>query len=272
MSKDNLTYEQLFDLLQNECSEEEYWSFISRLRKLPCNEVYEKAIEFIKSDNKKDKIIGIDVLQQLGFNPRFKQEQTVKLHFELLEVHKTDVVTESLLYGIGHNNENLSQLQIDNLTQLDEFVDDDINQAYISALSGINNIKAIRKLIQFTNSKNSDIRNWSTFGIGTQVEVDSEEIREALWKRVKDSNFETKSEAIYGLAKRKDYRIKSIIMSELKNESYGTLILESTVLLNDSDLRDQLKENLKTATKDETDWPKLIKEAISEIEKTHNTR
>ena len=88
MSIENLTYEQLFDLLQNGCSEEEYWSFISRLRKLPCNEVYEKAIEFIKSDNKKDKIIGIDVLQQLGFNPRFKQEQTVKLHFELLEVHK----------------------------------------------------------------------------------------------------------------------------------------------------------------------------------------
>ena len=112
MSKDNLTYERLFDLLQNECSEEEYWGFISKLRKLPCNEVYEKAIEFIESNNKKDKIIGIDVLQQLGFNPRFKQEQTVKLHFELLEEHKTDDVTKSLLYGIGHNNENLSRCKL----------------------------------------------------------------------------------------------------------------------------------------------------------------
>lgn len=272
MSKDNLTYERLFDLLQNECSEEEYWGFISKLRKLPCNEVYEKAIEFIESNNKKDKIIGIDVLQQLGFNPRFKQEQTVKLHFELLEEHKTDDVTKSLLYGIGHNNENLSQLQIDKITQFDGLDDDEINQAHISALLGIDNIKAVRKLIQFTDSKNSDIRNWSTFGIGTQVEIDNEEIRDALWKRVNDSNFETKSEAIYGLAKRKDNRVKNIIMSELKSDNYGTLILEATALLKDTELAVQLKKNLKTANKDDVDWPKLIKETISEIEKTHNNR
>jgi hypothetical protein len=49
-----------------------------------------------------------------------------------------------------------------------------------------------------------EVRNWATFGLGTQCDADSHEIREALRKRLDDSFREPLDEAVWGLVKRKD--------------------------------------------------------------------
>ncbi len=71
-----------------------------------------------------------------------------------------------------------------------------------------------------------------------------------MWNRINDSDFETKSEAIVGLANRMDKRIKEVIISELENGDYGTLLFEAILKLNDKEYLPYLNENLKIAKKD----------------------
>ena len=92
--------------------------------------------------------------------------------------------------------------------------------------------------------KSSYIRDWATFGIGSQIKKDTIEIRNALWERINDKHQDTKLEAIVGLAKRKDIRIKEIIKRELLDGEYGTLLFEAILDLKDKDFLPLLYQNL----------------------------
>lgn len=107
------------------------------------------------------------------------------------------------------------------------------------------NENAIKTLIELSNDGDSDIRNWATFGIGTQLDNDSEEIRIALWNRVSDKDQITRLEAISGLTKRKDKKIKDVLKTELeKVDENGSLILESIEVLNDKDFIPLLEKKI----------------------------
>ena len=121
----------------------------------------------------------------------------------------------SLLYAIGHNNEKLGKAQVDKLCSFADTENNFVKEGLVSALLGVDNSKAIRTLITLSSDKLNNIRNWATFGIGTQTERNSKKIRDALWDRVIDKHQETKLEAILGLAKRKDKRVNEIIKQEL---------------------------------------------------------
>lgn len=79
----------------------------------------------------------------------------------------------------------------------------------------MDNIQAIDALIDLSNDKVASIRNWATFGLGSQIETDNNKIRKALWSRTSDKNQDTKLEAIVGLANRNDIKVKEIINSTL---------------------------------------------------------
>lgn len=271
MSRKKWTSEKIFNRLLNNKTQKTYWENISELRRRPNQYVFEKAYEFAKSDNDKQKIIGLYILQQLGFDPRYNKKQTVELHFELLEKTQSKNVLKSIFHGIGHNNDELSDKHILKLIDFKNVKDIDIKHALISALSGIENSKAINVLISFTKDKASSIRNWATFGIGNLIETDNIDIRNALWNRVNDDDFETKSEAIVGLANRKDKRIKNIIISELENGDYGTFLFEAILTIKDKDFLPLLNRNLEIAKNDKDDikngWVLALEGTIEELEK-----
>ena len=271
MRRKNWTSEKIFNRLLNNKTKKTYWENISELRRRPNEEVFDKAYELAKSTIDKQKIIGLDVLQQLGFDPRYNKEQTVALHFELLEKTQPDQVLISILHGIGHNNEGLSDQQVSKLIEFHQVKNLNVKHALIAALSGIENTKAINVLIEFTQDETSSIRNWATFGLGSLIESDNIAIRNALWNRVNDTDFDTKSEAIVGLANRKDKRIKDIIISELEEGNYGTLLFEAILTLNDPIFLPPLQNCLEIAKKDKDDikngWVSAIEETINKLKK-----
>lgn len=260
----------------NNKTQQTFWDNISELRKRPNNEVYNKAFKLAKSKSEKEKIIGVYVLAQLGFDPRYQQDKTVELYFELLKNEKSKKVISAILSSISHNNENLSEKQISKLLEFKNHNDSNIRFDLTLAISCLENDGAIKALIELSNDKDSDIRNWAVFGLGTQIENDTEEIRNALWNRVNDNHFETKSEAIVGLANRKDKRIKNVIISELENGDYGSLLFEAILTIKDKDFLPPLNENLIIAKTDEDDikngWVFALEETIDELKKITNTQ
>jgi HEAT repeat protein len=232
-------------------------------------------LEFTKSNEPKIRKIGIDILAQLGLPPRPFLPQTLKIYFELLNVEVNPDVLMSLLYSIGHNNEGLNNEQIDKICT---FIDNDnscVKEGLVSALLGIDNLNAIETLIKLSSDKLSHIRNWSTFGLGTQIERNNKDIREALWNRVNDKNQETKLEAIVGLAKRKDNRVKDIIKRELISGEYGSLLFEAIKETKDKKYLPLLKQNFKTIKDDKSinsKWKEDLKNCIDELTQLTNER
>ncbi|HOY12608.1 MAG TPA: hypothetical protein PLY70_05685, partial [Saprospiraceae bacterium] len=66
-----------------------------------------------------------------------------------------------------------------------------------------------------------------------------------LWEKTSDSSDMVRLEAIAGLAKRKDKRVKEILIRELQNiDEHGSIILESINDFNDFDFVDLLEKQL----------------------------
>lgn len=269
MSKEQWTTEKLFSRIQNNKSQKSYWDYISILRKRTTKEVFEKSVQLIKSKTPKEKIIGIDVLAQLGIPPRPFLKKTINLFFEVLETENNTKVLKSLLIGIGHNNEKLSTRQISKLTEFRKSKSSLIKEGLIFSLLTVNHPKAIECLIKLSSDKLNHIRDWATFGLGTQINEDNEEIRKALWNRVNDKHPETKLETILGLAKRKDERIKPIIVQELLNGEYGIILFEAIEEIGDRENLKVLKayyKSEKNNTKIPKDWLDDLKTCIKTLE------
>lgn len=224
---------KIFERLLTNKSKENYWNYVRELRKRKTDEIFRNSILLTKSESAKERMIGTDILAQFGF-PRYRKKEIIDLFFELLTSESDKKVISSILYGIGHNNEKLTKKQVKFLCSFCNHKSVYVKHSLVSALCTIEKDVAIDSLIKLSKDKNSDIRDWATFGIGNQVEIDNEKIRAALWDRISDKDEGVRLEAISGLAMRKDYRIKEILKTELENiDEFGSLILESIEYLND---------------------------------------
>lgn len=271
MSRKNWTDEKLFFRLINNKSDKTYWDNIRELRSRANANIFNTCVKLIKSSRPKERIIGIDILAQLGLTPRPFFKESHKLFFDILKKEKDPKVLLSVLYAIGHNNEKLKPDEISLLISFKNSADEGVREGLVSALLSVDNKLAIDTLIHLTTDKVSHIRDWATFGIGTQIEKDNKKIREALWKRVNDKSQETKLEAIVGLAKRKDIRVKEIIERELMSGEYGTLLFEAIEELKDKGFIPLLQQNLKKAKVDKgikPEWIKDLKVCITKLQQS----
>ncbi len=275
MSRNNWTDDKLISRLINNKTDKSRWDILSVLRKRPSEDLFVKCAELIKSNNPKIRKIGIDILAQLGLPPRPFLKETLKIYFDLFEVETDPDVLMSLLYSIGHNNDKLNNEQIEKICSFIDIENSRVKEGLVSALLGIDNLNAIETLIKLSSDKLSHIRNWATFGLGTQIERNDTPIREALWERVNDKHQETKLEAIVGLAKRKDKRVNEIIRQEIIGGKYGTLLFEAIIETQDKEFLSLLKQNLRIIKGDKTinpEWEKDLKNCIDELTKLTNER
>jgi len=87
-------------------------------------------------------------------------------------------------------------------------------------MAGCATDEAINTLIELMGDPDEDVRDWATFGLGTQTDADSPEIREALRNLLSDPFEYARSEAVWGLAKRKDPEGLRILLERLDSETW----------------------------------------------------
>ncbi len=271
MSRKNWTDEKLFFRLINNKSDKTYWDNVRELRSRANENIFKSCIKLTKSSIPKERIIAIDILAQLGLTPRPFDKESKKVFFDFLKKEKNLKVLFSTLYAIGHNNDKLTSQDVELICSFQKSKNEGIRESLVSALLSVDTRLAIETLINLTNDKAAHIRDWATFGIGTQIDRDNKIIRGALWKRVDDKNQETKLEAILGLAKRKDNRVKEIIERELMNGEYGILLFEAIEELKDKDFIPFLEQNLKKAKVVKgvkPEWIKDLKVCIHKLQQS----
>ena len=85
----------------------------------------------------------------------------------------------------------------------------------------------VRALMRLSDDPDSQVRDWATFGLGSLLAIDSEDIRLALIRRLDDPEGDTAGEALVGLARRRDPEIVARVRSLLDAEEVGNLTVEA---------------------------------------------
>jgi HEAT repeat protein len=106
----------------------------------------------------------------------------------------------------------------------------------VSALLRHRDPRAIQTLIELSRDEIGRVRDWATFGLGSQVGdvdpdtqgedvVDTPAVRDALADRLSDPDEDARCEAIVGLAMRRDPRVLPVLVQELEKGPKLSLIL-----------------------------------------------
>lgn len=201
-----------------------YWNYVHKLRGIGTRQTFLIAKRLCLSHEKHSRTLGIDVLCQLrhydkpataktpGESKAVFRKASIRLVRPLLRDRRIDVFL-SAIYALGHLNDTDKSRWI---SRFSRHRDRDVRYAVTYALGGDEKPLAVRTLIRLSADEDAKVRDWATFGIGDLMEKDSPEIREALFRRVRDRYCDPRGEALVGLAKRKDKRVIDLIMHDLQ--------------------------------------------------------
>lgn len=253
--------------------EEKYWEYIRSLHIRGTKEVLDQATQLCESKSIQSIITGADILGQIGVPERTYPEEALAVLRRLIRVqHQNPEVLNSALVAIGHTQkpEDLEGLSL--VRCLLTHDNADVRLGVVMALWGHEDQESISTLVKLSRDSNTNVRDWATTGIGSIIEVDSEEIRTALLDRVKneDKNDEndTYYEALMGLAVRKDPRVIKEILENLKSEDPPSLIFEAAAEIGAEEFIKPMEEQLSISLKEENIdnlWSKSLKENLKII-------
>lgn len=130
------------------------------------------------------------------------------------------------------------------LSRLKNHDDSDMRDGVVHGLLDRDDPISVQTLVELSSDPDVDVRNWATFGIGTMINIDNAEIRDALYRRTEDEDDEVRGEALRGLARRDDDRVVNLIICELlfilEAESFKDYVFEAAAMSGSSRLYDAL--------------------------------
>ncbi len=209
------------------------WDAIWVLRSRATREVFDAAKTLCERVDPIERSIGVDILAQLGLPTRTFLDETLELFFNLMDIENDNRVLNSLGVGLGHISPEPRKVQP--LLKLKNHVDPEVRFGIAFGLSAENDSLAIQALIDLSSDENGEVRDWATFALGSQTDLDSPDIREALYNRAVDANDTSNAggEGLVGLAKRHDIRAFELVLQCLQSGNAGTLVLEASEILAD---------------------------------------
>ena len=216
------TNEELFlASLQGDYEDEAAWDAVGALRRRGTEEVLQLAVGYCKSAVPLERARGLDVLAQLGarrpLSERPHVEDSVAIAIEYLRDENARVVS-SAAWALAHLG---GDTAISALIKMRANSDPDVRLAVATGMPGSPREDAIATLIELMDDADDKVRDWATFGLGTQSDLDTSVIREALRKRLSDSFQEARVEAIWGLAQRKDESGLRMLIDRLSAEEWA---------------------------------------------------
>ncbi len=173
------------------------------------------GVQYLQSDDFIDRIVGADILGQLGWADQSYREESVDLLIPLLRDGEASVV-HAVCCSLGHRHHVKSLPYIIGLADSSAGL---IRLGVAQALLGFESDDAINTLIFLSKDSDIDVRNWAMFGLATQIETDTDVVRDALLAGTSDSDFEVRGEALVGLAARKDLRVVDLLLKEWSSHS-----------------------------------------------------
>ncbi|WP_298463694.1 HEAT repeat domain-containing protein [uncultured Erythrobacter sp.] len=210
------------------------WQAVHDLRTIGTRQVFDRAAEWCRSSDDMRRARGADILAQVGWNEdpsvtKAYKNEALAILLSLLEVESETQTIASALHALGHIQQDAA---ISTVVSFAQHTNADVRYAVACALGQLSDDPvAIQTLIALMMDEDEDIRDWATFGLGTQSEADDEQIREALAARLNDENEDVRFEALIGLGRRRDRRAIGYLKTILHDEPENTQAIEAAAML-----------------------------------------
>jgi HEAT repeat protein len=213
------------------------WEAVRALRHIGSREVFDRAAAWCKSENPLQRARGADVLAQLGKTADHREnnfpEESYQVISHMLRRENHERPLSSAISALGHlENPAAASLIIENQCHLHPSAEVRFAVAFALGSFG-NDPDASAVLLLLMDDADDDVRDWATFGLGVQGDLDCDEIREALFRRISDSNEDVREEAMVGLSKRKDLRVLPSLIVELQQPTMTDRIIDAACELLD---------------------------------------
>jgi HEAT repeat protein len=223
-------------------------------------EVIHRAQEMCRSSDASERRIGAAILSQTGAGSRkILQKECVDTLLALLshDEDATVLAMAALALGSGYHPDAYEDARISpTLAQVGRHPDADVRYGVVQGLLSREDESAVNAMIGLSDDPDEDVRNWATFGLAQQIDADTSEIREALFRRLRDGSSEIRAEALLGLARRDDERVIKPLIRELKKiakaDNYWDMVFEAAATSGDSRLYPKLAALRKYIKKN--DW------------------
>jgi HEAT repeat protein len=194
------------------------WKAVEALRRRGTMEVFELAAEYCRSPDPKARARGLDVMAQLGKGKpgagRPYLGQCVEAAISLLQDPEPKVV-HSAAWALAYLE---TEEGVAALLRIQRHPDPDIRRAVAVGIAGSSSPDSVAALLDLMSDPDAIVRDWATFGLGSQLTEDSPQIRVVLHEQLKDPYEPARSEALWGLALRKDRTGLRLLLERLESE------------------------------------------------------
>ncbi len=227
LAADTAAVEDLFDHAVCELRDgDEFLSgdFVSALHRRGGMRCFQLAVEHCEGADPIERQIGALVLGQLGYaeDKPFAERSFATL--EKLLVDGDEDVIDCAVTALGHLRGVESILKFPELAAHEN---GDIRFSVAVALGGSSNPDAVSALIRLAHDPSALVRDWAVFGLGTQNDLDTPELREILLASLTDDDEIVRGEALVGLAKRGDTRVIPYLIEEMKADEVDYLVMQA---------------------------------------------
>lgn len=239
--------------------EDAAWEPVTILHYKGNREVLDAAARLCGSRVERERELGANILGQLGVPDRTFPSESFEILANMLRHESVPAVLESIGVALGHLRDRRA---IPLLLPLLNHPDSDVRFGVVLGLTGHDAPDAIAGLIRLSRDEDAHVRDWATFGLGTQTDADTPDIRDALFTRTTDSDDDTRGEALVGLARRKDTRVIEPLIRELSSGCVGRLTIEAAEAIGDPRLYSALK-NLERVWATDSPDERLLHDALA---------
>ena len=171
-----------------------------------------EAERLLGSPDAARRTLGADILGRMVYPKSFLIERVGNILIPRVRVEADPSALQAAIAALGQTYDERARAAVVSRASFD---DADVRMTVAWALPSFGlDDAALAALRELSRDSDEDVRDWATFGLGQSEATDAATV-EALFARTDDPNYDTRCEAILGLAMRHDPRARSLVDREL---------------------------------------------------------
>jgi len=194
------------------------WDAVRALQDRGDCDVIDAARRLCDSAEPRYRCLGVDILAQGQAWTKTLHDDAVPLLLHMLEREVEPSVLYSIVMALGHTRDTRA---VKPILALRRHPDANVRFGVVFGLLGSDDDWAVETLIELSADVDSDVRDWATFGLGTQINRETPALRDALVRRLNDTDLDAREEAVVGLARRRDERVLTALVEAIHDGCVG---------------------------------------------------